>query len=315
MSFQSRYASDVISQIRRRDDTDKIMSFPMWALLIFITLGLASLFVIYSLIKRRDDHFDRQHLLQESLVNMTDEMGRNLRRNVSLALLQMKEAHTESTAREERKGALLWMILSIITGGLGGLYVLYFLTEDIGRHDKRQHRFIEGANSAFAQFGYQLAGPRLRLEERPFIVYLIISFAILAAAAIVVGLGLGILAVIPLFLYLVWIIAWYNMIFTDYNEHFKAQWVWEDEVVRAVSAVMPGVPGAPLPATALPPIGAPPSDYAVTPLAPGVSPPPPPPGAPPTGKPSICFGCGATIPAGAAVCPKCGKPKGTPLKK
>lgn len=30
------------------------------------------------------------------------------------------------------------------------------------------------------------------------------------------------------------------------------------------------------------------------------------------GRASVCFGCGATIPAGAASCPKCGKAKGAP---
>ncbi len=270
----------------------------MWALLQLITGGIASFYVIYALIKRRDGHFDRQHFLQESLLNMTDEVGKSLRRNVNFALVQMKEAHQESTVREEGKGAPLWTILSIITFNLGALYVWYFLTEDIGKHDKRQHRFIEGANAAFAQFGFQIAGPRLILEERPFIVYEFIAFALLAATVITAVL-LGILALIPGFLYLVWILAWHNMIFSDYNEHFKAQWAWEDDVVRAVSTLIPGVPGAPLP---------------LTPSTPGVSAPPPL-GVVPSGKPSICFGCGATIPAGAAVCPKCGKTKGTALKK
>ena len=43
--------TDLEANIKRREDTDVVISFPMWFILSSITLGIAGIYVIYKLIK------------------------------------------------------------------------------------------------------------------------------------------------------------------------------------------------------------------------------------------------------------------------
>jgi hypothetical protein len=289
----SRYVTEISYAIRRRDETDKILSFPFWAILMLLTIGIASIYVIYVLIKRRDEHFTRQQALQEGLIGYFTETSRTTGRDLSSVIGVMTEAQRECKAHEERKGAALWTILSFATVLLASIYVMYFLTVDAGRHDKRQRNFIEGANSAFSQVGVSVSPPRLALPERSFMVYLIVLIAAWIGAAIGGSYLVFVTRMfwLPFLLFLVplaWSIYWYSIIFGDFNDHFRAQWAWEDEVMRGVSQLTPGVPGVPL---AVPPPAAPPP--------PPVAPPPP------AGK-KYCTKCGAEISVDAKFCPKCG---------
>lgn len=293
MAMLSRYLSEVSYSIRRREETDKVFNFALWAILMIITFSIASIYVIYALIKRRDEHFSRQHGLQDALIGYFTEMSKTSGRDLSHAIGTMAQANQDCKMHEEEKGPVLWTILSLITG-IASLYVMYFLTEDAGKHDKRQKSFVEGLNSGFQQLGFSISPPRVILPERPFVVFFIVGIA-LWIGAIIGSIFLFPLGLLFFAVPLVWMIYWLYVIFSDFNNHFRAQWAWEDETLRVMSQISPEAPGIP----PIPP-GRPAPTYEEAPRYA----PPPPPQAPSAKK--FCVQCGAEIPSSAIHCPRCG---------
>src|SRR5438132_13032307 len=69
---------------------------------------------------------------------------------MNIELATMTSIHSESNGEEDEKSPVLWVVLSIITFGLLGLYVWYFLTKDPHKHDVRQLAFMQQFESAFS---------------------------------------------------------------------------------------------------------------------------------------------------------------------
>jgi len=114
---------------------------------------------------------------------------------------------------EREKSAVVWIVLSIITLGILGIYVLYFLTKDPPNHDHRQLSFMQQAQSAASKLGMTVVVPTWKsLPDRSFFLYFILT---------IVTAGL-------------FGIYWYYVLFKDFNEHFKAQWVFEDQLVSTI---------------------------------------------------------------------------------
>lgn len=203
--------------VRDREDTDSVLSFPTWFIISIVTGGIAELYVIYKLIKRRNEHFKRQWKLMESLENTVKFIGEQKGMDISAALAAMTGARRDMTDNEEEKSAGMWVILSILTGFIAALYVAYFLTADIYKHYKNQTRWVAALVSGMNALGVSnVASIPITVEaqyevpNRNFGIYLVLSI-----------LTLGIFA-----------IYWGYIIFRDYNEHFKTQWRLEDEVLQ-----------------------------------------------------------------------------------
>lgn len=203
--------------MRDREETDAVMSFATWFLIGIITAGIAWLYVEYKLIKRRNEHFKRQWKLMESLESILKSIGDSKRADISAALAAMSSARKDSVDNEEEKSAGVWVILSIITGSIAGLYVMYFLTVDIYKHFKNQSRFVNALVSGMNSLGVtNVASIPITVESqyevpsRSFALYLVLTI-----------ITLGIFG-----------IYWSYIIFKDYNEHFRTQWRLEDELVQ-----------------------------------------------------------------------------------
>src|SRR3989304_3387573 len=119
--------------IRDRNVTDKEMSFGWWLLISILTLGIGAIVARYYLIKRQGAHFGRQRKLEEGVIQLLQ--SRNAQ---SSMLTELSSIHQEAEREEKDRNAALWTILSLVTFGIAGLYVMYFLTVDPGNHALRQ---------------------------------------------------------------------------------------------------------------------------------------------------------------------------------
>ncbi|MDG6987797.1 MAG: DUF4234 domain-containing protein [Nitrososphaerota archaeon] len=188
---------------------------------IFVMLGLMVVEIVliaafwYFLISRRNDHFRRDKVLRSALVEYIRQEGEATGRSSQLSteIATMNSINGEASADETEKSAVLWIILSIVTFGLLGLYVLYFLTKDPYKHDSRQQGFMQQAQSALVKLGKTVVNPSWKaLPSRSFFLYFVLS---------IITFGL--------FEY-----YWYYTLIVDFNNHFKAQWQLEDSIMAAI---------------------------------------------------------------------------------
>lgn len=187
--------------------------------------------MIYKLAKRRNTHFQRQHLLYEDLLTMAREVSSKKGIDVSMNLNNLDRTMREARFDETEKSAALWAILSFITG-IAALYVFYYLLKDFFKHERREDLFFEDLNRALAASGVTVNLPRrtLPIPDRSFILYFILSI-------ITVG---------------IFGIYWIYVLITDPNNHFRQQWMIEDTIIAQVSPVLGG-PSIPPPSTPPPP--------------------------------------------------------------
>ncbi len=174
---------------------------------------LIILFVLpwYKLIRRRNGHFRRDRMLREGLINYVRELAaeRGMEVKMSTELATMTSIHSEANGEEDDKSPVLWIVLSVITFGLLGLYVWYFLTKDPHNHDVKQLAFMQQVQSAFSKLEKTVVFPFWKsLPGRSFFLYLILTW-------VTVLFGL----------------YWNYVLITDFNDHFKAQWQVEDQLL------------------------------------------------------------------------------------
>lgn len=170
------------------------------------------LFVLpwYKLIKRRNGHFRRDRILREGLINYVRGLSaeRGIEAKMSTELATMTSIHSESNSDEEEKSAALWIILTIVFFPLG-IYVLYFLTKDPHNHDVRQLAFMQQVQSSFSKLEKTVVFPFWKsVPSRSFFLYLVLTWFTSL-----------------FFLY------WNYVLITDFNNHFKAQWQVEDQLL------------------------------------------------------------------------------------
>jgi hypothetical protein len=176
-----------------------------------IVLIILSLLPWYKLIRRRSEHFRRDRILREGLITyirgIASERGIEAQMNTEIAT--MMTVHSESSGEEEEKSAILWIVLSIITFGLVGIYVSYFLTKDPHGHDVRQLAFMQQVQSSFQKLQKTIVFPFWKaIPSRSFFLYLVLTWLT------------GLFA-----------LYWNYALISDFNNHFKAQWQIEDQLV------------------------------------------------------------------------------------
>jgi hypothetical protein len=172
------------------------------------------LFVLpwYKLIRRLNDHFRRDRMLRDGLINYVRGLAteRGMEAKMSTELATMTSIHSEANGEEDEKSAVLWIILSIISFGLLGLYVWYFLTKDPHKHDVRQLAFMQQVQSAFSKLEKTVVFPFWKsLPGRSFFLYLVLTW--------LTGGLFG--------------LYWNYVLITDFNDHFRAQWQVEDQLL------------------------------------------------------------------------------------
>src|SRR5262249_16821906 len=124
--------------LSRRAQTDFQIDYAIHLLLTLLTCLIWTLYVIYRLIRRRDLHFVRAAEFAADAVTAVREraeaMGKRGQIEGHLGTLDVVARDLRTQARE--RGAMLWTLLSAVTGGLAYFIVGYFLQEDYRRHEQ-----------------------------------------------------------------------------------------------------------------------------------------------------------------------------------
>jgi hypothetical protein len=216
----SSYALTMMSgSIDSRSRTDRRLYF--WKdliLLPIVTIGIWGLVVLYRLISRRDEHFRRESGLYTNLLQALKEriQAKGIDPLSMPEMAALESAIRQKEEREQPKGAALWLILNMVSGGLAGIYVHYFLTVDFYHHQQREIELANKINMVLSRAGSESS---IRYEpvipERHFWLNLLVCF---------VTLGF-------------WAIVWQYRVLSDGNRHFESQWVFEDGLSSLVSSI------------------------------------------------------------------------------
>lgn len=120
--MESRKIIDEIKEnISKRTATDKIMWFSFWFLLSIITFGLALFPMIYSLIERRNRHFQRQGELENLILTNLRGKGVNV------------EVESEGC---HKRNTLMWTLSTILV--IPVFIIAFLLSRDLLLHERRQ---------------------------------------------------------------------------------------------------------------------------------------------------------------------------------
>jgi len=227
----------IASSIQMRVQTDEVL--PIWWVLLPIIgvvismgLGIATFFIggfgfigsivgmlvfallyailVYKLVSRQNEHLKREVVLRSAMINYLREKAREQYKDQIIAgqIATMESINQEASYKEQENSALLFTIFAFIP--ILNLYVLYVLTKYPFEHDSRWHAFTQQAQYALGQVGINIATPSWKtLPRRSFWLYFILS---------IVTLGL-------------FGIYWLYKLIDDPNEHYKAQWQFEDQLM------------------------------------------------------------------------------------
>ena len=186
-------------------------------LVIFIVLVLVGV-LIYFLVRRRNNHFNRQILFEEDLVSMTRELAAKKGIDISVPLNNMDRSVREARLEETEKNATLYAIL----GGVAWIYVSYFLMKDFFKHERREDLFINDTLRAFNVLGIPVNLPYRNppIPDRSFALYFILT--------LILG---GIFGV-----------YWVYVLVSDPNNHFRQHMMIEDTIMAQLSGTLPSSP-------------------------------------------------------------------------
>jgi hypothetical protein len=153
--------------------------------------------MIYYSIKRRNTHFSRQEELESLILN-------KLRNNP-----EKITPHSSKTKKLPSRAAGIWTFATLLI--VPGFYLFYSLKRDLQKHEEHENEFLaeiiayskdSGVNLNIQSYGTTPSFPKNK--------YIFLSVATLGLAAA----------------------YWLYRIFNDYNNHFKMQWIIEDELLR-----------------------------------------------------------------------------------
>jgi len=183
---------------------------------LLIVTFIGDIILIYRLARRRNAHFKRQIFLFEDVVAAVKAIATRKGVDVEVGLASGDRTVREAKAEETEKNAVLWTILSVITG-IAAFYVLYFLMKDFYKHERREDGFWEDMSKTLDKCGVKFSVPRRTetLPDRSFALYFILTL---------VTLGL-------------FGIYWIYVLLKDPNEHFRYHVQVEDQLLTTLETV------------------------------------------------------------------------------
>jgi len=196
---------EIEQNIESRKETDRIMWFSMWAILSVASFGIAWFPMIYYMIKRRNTHFSRQEKLETLILSKLGKMG-SPEKSVSNSSKTMNYKLS--------RNAKAWTLLTLLI--IPAFYVFYSLKSDLQKHEEHEHDFLDEIIALEKDSGIPLSiqsyatTPSFRMDR-----YLILSVVTFGLAAA----------------------YWLYRIFNDYNNHFKMQWIVEDELLNFLKSI------------------------------------------------------------------------------
>ena len=182
----------------------------LWAFVVALPIGIVLYAILnYKLLKRMDEHRKREMALRMAIISYLKEKGAETQRAQIIAndIAAMESINQEAMYKEKERTPVLWTVLGLIP--IVNYLVMYIMGEYAYDHDKRWHAFTQYTQSACQKLGINIMTPSWStLKERPNIILLI---------------GTLLLGIIML--------VWYYFIIKDLNDHFQAQWQFEDQLM------------------------------------------------------------------------------------
>ncbi|PVX24757.1 MAG: hypothetical protein CW691_06600 [Candidatus Bathyarchaeum sp.] len=190
---------EIEQNIASRKETDRIMWFSMWAVLSVASFGVAWFPMVYYMIKRRNDHFARQEKLETLILS-------KLRKTSP----KTKVPESPKTVKPlSSRNATTWTLLTLLI--VPAFYLFYSLKSDLQKHEKHEQDFlaeIRGlAKDSAIPLNIQSYATTPSFPVDKYVILSVVTFGLAAA-------------------------YWLYRIFNDYNNHFKMQWMIEDELLR-----------------------------------------------------------------------------------
>lgn len=177
---------------------------------------IANIVLIYKLARRRNTHFKRQIFLFEDIMAAVKIIAAKKGVDVEVGLASCERTVREAKMEETEKNAMLWAILSVVTG-LAAYYVWYYLMKDFYKHERREDGFWEDLSKTLDKSGVKFSVPRRTetMPDRSFILYLILT---------IVTFGL-------------FGIYWVYILLNDPNHHFRYHIQIEDQLLTTLETV------------------------------------------------------------------------------
>jgi hypothetical protein len=142
---------------RRRRDTDTQLSYAMYLVVGFFTLGIYDIYIHFKLIQSQQEHFARMGRFNEDLFGIIEERAAGIGATQSHARdieeIRILNEDFQRLQRGKERSPGLWILLSIVTLGLAFIYVLYFLNTDLREHQRAEADYIEKASAVLNRLG------------------------------------------------------------------------------------------------------------------------------------------------------------------
>ena len=187
-------------------------------LLTIVTCGIYGLYVFYKLFERRDQHFARVANMVNTSMALLKEKAAAAGKSELIAqeVGQLEMVQREIYDQSRERGAVLWLLLAIFTGGIGTFIGYYLLMDDFARHDQLEAQYFTLISAALAKIGLasQASQAAPVLPERNFVTFLLLT---------IVTCG-------------IYGLYWLYILIRDGNDQFESQVQWEDFIYSALAA-------------------------------------------------------------------------------
>jgi uncharacterized protein YneF (UPF0154 family) len=214
---QSSLVQNLYYYIQERINSDWTTDAGMAVLITLVTCGIYGLYIFYKLMERRDQHLARVANMVNTSVALLKEkaaaQGKTELIGGELAQLEIVQREMFDQSRE--RGAVLWLILGILTG-IAIWIGYYFIMEDMRKHDQLEAQYFTLMSQAMAKLGLSSSASQAapNMPERSFALYLILSFV-----------TCGIFS-----------FYWLWSLVDDGNNHVELQVQWEDFIYSALAS-------------------------------------------------------------------------------
>jgi hypothetical protein len=142
---------------RRRRDTDIHMSYAMYLVVGFFTFGIYTIYAHFKMIQRQQEHFRRMGRFNDDLLKLIEEraadIGQSQQQARGIDEVRVLNEDYQRLQRGKERSPGLWIVISIITLGLGFLFVLWFLNADLQQHQRAEAEYIEKASTLLNKLG------------------------------------------------------------------------------------------------------------------------------------------------------------------